>query len=102
MKFNIADYFTQMQPANIIRVEALKNYCKIYFKNNQNTLVISITLMRVQERLPAEMFVRVHRSHLVNKLHVKRMKKQPARQVEMNNGEYIPVSRRKAAMVAVQ
>jgi two-component system, LytTR family, response regulator len=99
MKFNIADYFTQMPPTNIIRVEALKNYCKIYFKNNQHTLVVSITLMRVQERLPAEMFVRVHRSHLVNKLHVKRMKKQPVRVVEMTNGACVPISRRKAAMV---
>jgi two-component system, LytTR family, response regulator len=102
MKFNIADYFTQMPPANIIRVEALKNYCRIYFKNNQNTLVVSITLMRVQERLPAEMFVRVHRSHLVNKLYIKRMKRQPDRQVEMTNGEYVPISRRKAVLVAMQ
>jgi two-component system, LytTR family, response regulator len=99
MKFSIADYFSQMPPTNIIRVEALKNYCKIYFKNNQNTLVISITLMRVQERLPSEMFVRVHRKHLINKLHIKHLKKEPARVIEMNNGEYIPISRRKLAEV---
>jgi two-component system, LytTR family, response regulator len=99
MKFNISDYFSQMPPTNIIRVEALKNYCRIYFKNNQHTLVLSITLMRVQERLPSEMFVRVHRSHLVNKLYIKRMNRQPARVIEMNNGEYIPISRRKLAGV---
>jgi two-component system, LytTR family, response regulator len=102
MKFNIADYFKQMPPTNIIRVEALKNYCKIYFKNNQHTLVLSITLIRVQERLPAEMFVRVHRSHLINKLHIKYLKKQPARVIEINNGEYIPISRRKVGMVGIQ
>ena len=101
MKFNISDYFTQIQPTDIVRVEAIKNYSRIYFNNSQTTLVLAITLMRVQELLPAEMFIRVHRSHLINKLHVKNMKRQPARVVEMNNGQYVPLSRRKAAGIAI-
>jgi len=96
MNFYPSNWYTQIQPANILRIEAIKNYCKIYFNNNQAALVLCSTLMRVQERLPSEMFIRVHRSHLVNWIHVKEIKKKPVMRVEMTNGEYVPVSRRKA------
>lgn len=99
MRFNVTRYFAQTPPSNIIRVEALKNYCKIYLYNSQKVMMICITLMRVQDKLPAEMFVRVHRSHLINRHHIKRIRKEPEPIIEMMNGECIPISRRKLSSI---
>ncbi len=50
---------------SIVRAEALSNYSKIYFDNGK-VLVISKVLQWLEDRLPQNNFIRVHRSHLVN------------------------------------
>jgi two-component system LytT family response regulator len=87
------------EPGNIVRVEAKSNYCKIYFINSFKTVVVSKVLHLVQENLPADMFVRVHRSHLVNRLYIKQFSGIHTRIVELTNGEFVAVSRRKHAMI---
>lgn len=86
-------------PGSILRVEASSNYCKIHFINQQKRLVVSKVLLWVQDRLPADMFIRVHRSHLVNRLHVQKVKGTSVKIIQLTNGEFIPVSRRKQAML---
>ena len=77
---------------DIIRIEALSNYSRIYFADG-NTKVVAKVLHLFQDILPANMFVRVHRSHLVNKLFVKSINGSINKKLLMNNGEYIGVSR---------
>lgn len=49
---------------DIYYVEADRNYCRIFAKNGDYLLVM--TLKDIEEKLPATHFYRVHRSYLVN------------------------------------
>ena len=89
------------EPTSILRVEAQSNYCKIHFADQHQTLVVSKVLMWVQERLPPDMFVRVHRSHLVNKNYVQEIT--ISGNIIMQNTAVASVSRRfkKQAMLSL-
>jgi len=50
---------------NVIYIEALENYVTLYTKDEKYT--IHFTLKSVEHQLPAFMFIRVHRSFIVNK-----------------------------------
>jgi DNA-binding LytR/AlgR family response regulator len=54
--------------ADILYFEADRNYCKIYAKNKECLLVM--TLKEIDEKLPRENFLRIHRSYIVNLSHV--------------------------------
>lgn len=49
---------------DILYIEAERNYCRIYSKNREYLLVI--TLKDMDEKLPSKHFLRVHRSFIVN------------------------------------
>jgi DNA-binding LytR/AlgR family response regulator len=53
---------------DIYYFEADRNYCKIYAKNKECLLVM--TLKEIDDRLPPEHFLRIHRSFIVNLSHV--------------------------------
>lgn len=76
---------------DIKRIEANSNYCHIYF-NDGKKLVVAKVLCWFQNKLPADIFMRVHRSHLVNRHHVKNV---DTTTLHMNSGESIAISRRK-------
>ena len=85
MFFNIND---------IIHLEANSNYTTIYF-NNQPKLTASKTLKDFEELLPADIFFRPHHSHIINLNYIKRYLKGDGGQIEMQNGNYVDVARRK-------
>ena len=87
-----------MPVADIIRIEAVSNYSRIYLSNG-NTIVVAKVLHLLQDLLPETMFVRVHRSHLINKLFVKAIKGKNKKRLLMNNGEYIGVSRSNSVQI---
>ena len=84
-------------PAEIKRIEAISNYSRIFFADGSN-MVVSKVLAWFEKSLPADMFVRVHRSHLVNKQYIKAVKGIVTKTLLMNSGEYIVVSRRRKDM----
>ena len=88
-----------LEPNNILRIEAQSNYCKIYFIDRCKTVVVAKVLHLVQQKLPADMFVRVHKSHLINKQHIRHVSGTNQKIAELTNGECIPISRRKQAVV---
>jgi two-component system LytT family response regulator len=57
-------------------------------------MVVAKVLRLLQDLLPESMFVRVHRSHLVNRRFVKELSGISSKRLLMNNGEYIIISRR--------
>jgi DNA-binding LytR/AlgR family response regulator len=89
------DGIHHFEPEQIVRVEALNNYCKIHFINQERALVVSKVLSWVEKNLPPEMFIRVHRSRLVNKNYVEKSKNAKAGVIHLITCESIPVSRRK-------
>ncbi len=83
--FNIRD---------IIHLEASSNYTTIYFKDHPK-LTASKTLKDFEELLPANIFFRTHHSHIINLNYIKRYLKGDGGQIEMQNGNYVDVARRK-------
>ncbi|MBX9784367.1 MAG: LytTR family transcriptional regulator [Chitinophagaceae bacterium] len=80
--------------STIIRIEALSNYSKLFFVNGK-TLVVAKVLRWFEEGLSAEIFIRTHRTHLVNKQFIHAYRHGNGAQVKLVNGESINVSKRK-------
>ena len=79
---------------HIIRLEAQSNYTMIYF-DDQPKMMASRTLKEFEEILPVDTFFRIHNSHIINLLFIKKYIRGDGGQVEMKNGDHILVSRRK-------
>jgi two-component system, LytTR family, response regulator len=86
----------------IIRVQAISNYSKLFFsrKSGRKTLVVAKVLRWFEENLGTEHFVRVHRTHIVNKNFISNFINStvhPAHggKLFLSNGELIEVSKRK-------
>lgn len=81
---------------NIIRIEALSNYSKIYF-DNEKTLTVAKVLQWFEETLPHDIFCRIHRTHIVNKMFIASLSYD--NKVTLKNGEQLQISRRKKNLV---
>ena len=68
------------------------NYCKFYLSDNR-TLFISKTLKNITKNLPPEKFMRVHKSFLVNLVHIKKYLRKGHGELLMSNDDILPVSR---------
>lgn len=56
---------------DILYVEGLKDYVKIYIEGQPKPIISLMTMKAMEEMLPAEKFLRVHRSFIVNKEQIK-------------------------------
>ena len=56
---------------SIIYVEALGDYLKVYCTDQ--TLVVYLSLGKLEALLPAQLFIRIHRSTIVNKQYIRFM-----------------------------
>lgn len=65
----INDGFQRILMKHILYVEAAGSYCTLHV-HGMSPILVSAPLARVAERLDKEYFIRVHRSYLVNKLHI--------------------------------
>jgi DNA-binding LytR/AlgR family response regulator len=63
-----ADYsLVKVAFADILYIEGLDNYIKIHFENSKS-LLVRMSMKAVSEKLPAQEFIRVHRSFII-KMH---------------------------------
>ena len=63
-----SDYkLVQIELDNILYVEGLKDYVKIYEEGNQRPILSLMSMKTMEELLPASRFMRVHRSYIVQK-----------------------------------
>ncbi len=79
---------------SIINCESESNYTRIYTTEGDKFMV-SKTLKDIESMLKGHNFVRVHHSHLVNIIHIKRYIKGRGGELVLKNGTVIPVSRNK-------
>jgi two-component system LytT family response regulator len=79
---------------NIIYLEASNNYTQIYLATDQKFLVCR-TLKEFEEMLPADPFVRIHHSTIVNKYYVEKYIRGDGGQVVMRHGRVLDVSKRR-------
>jgi two-component system LytT family response regulator len=84
--------YISLQTAQIVRIESSSNYSRVFF-TNRSPLVVCKILQWFEDLLPPEGFVRVHRSHLVNRSFIA---ERPAENyLLLENGQVVPVSRRR-------
>lgn len=60
--------------ADILFIEGLKDYVKIYTTDNKFTLTL-ISLIKLENLLSSKGFARIHRSYIINIKHVKSIQK---------------------------
>jgi two-component system LytT family response regulator len=80
--------------SDIIHIEAKSNYTVFSFLNRPK-LTVSKTLKEFEELLPPNLFFRPHHSHMIHLQYVKRYIKGDGGQIELQNGEFVDVSRKK-------
>jgi two-component system LytT family response regulator len=79
---------------SIVHLEAHSNYTVIHFSNHPK-ITASKTMKEFEELLPAGIFFRLHHSHIINLQFIKKYIKGDGGQVELENGTFVDVSRRK-------
>lgn len=63
-----SDYkLIRIELKNILYVEGLKDYVKIYEENTGRPVISLMSMKAMEEMLPADRFMRVHRSYIVQK-----------------------------------
>lgn len=62
------DKMIKIRISNLLYIEAERNYCKLYCKDKEHLLVS--TLKDLIEKLPSNLFLRIHRSFIVNISHI--------------------------------
>lgn len=86
--------------SDIVAIRAADDYCDVTLRDGRN-LLTTLSLARFLATLPAR-FVRVHKSHAVNRAHVTTIAPKPGggRLLMMSDGSAVPVGRSYEASVA--
>jgi two-component system LytT family response regulator len=82
--------------ADIVHCESYDKYTRIYC-GDKKMILSSRTLGEFEDLLTSSGFIRVHKSHLINKSHISRYIKGEGGQIELTNGAFVDVSRRSKA-----
>lgn len=80
------------KPEEIIRLEGVSNYTKFFFID-KSSLLTSRTMREYEEMLQNCGFIRIHKSHLVNKVHV--INYHAEGMLTMSDGSKVEISRRR-------
>ena len=91
--FPTSEGFELIHTNQILYCKADSNYCLIKSIDESNK-TISKTLKSVEELLPEKLFKRIHKSYVINLNYIVRYYKSD-KEVELTNGEKLPVSFRK-------
>lgn len=84
-----ADYkIIKVEISDIVYVEGMSEYLKIYVAGEQMPKVVLMSFSRLLEKLPASRFVRVHRSYVINLAKVSEVS---SGMVLMSTGKRIPI-----------
>lgn len=57
--------------SDILYIESMKDYIKIFLKNQPNPVLTLMTIKSMEEKLPSQDFMRVHRSFIVHLSEIK-------------------------------
>lgn len=89
-----SDGITMLKLENIIRLESDQGYTTFYSTEGEK-LLVSRSIGEFEESLPKELFFRVHVSHMVNLNFVKKYIKEDGGYLILENGDQIPLARRR-------
>ena len=84
-----SDYkLVQIDLDRILYIEGLKDYVKIHLEGEPKAILSLLSMKAMEEKLPADRFIRVHRSYIVQKSKIKVIDRGRI----VFNKDYIPVS----------
>lgn len=84
-----SDYkLVQVDLDRILYVEGLKDYVKIHMEGEQRAVISLLSMKAMEETLPADRFIRVHRSFIVQRSKIKIIERGRI----VFNKDYIPIS----------
>jgi DNA-binding LytR/AlgR family response regulator len=84
-----ADYnLVKITLSDIAYIEALKDYIKIYLSSAPKPVITKISMKAMEEKLPSESYIRVHKSYIVSMAKVSSIRKN---RIIIGNSE-IPLS----------
>ncbi|MBQ9385526.1 MAG: LytTR family transcriptional regulator DNA-binding domain-containing protein [Bacteroidaceae bacterium] len=78
----------RVKPDNILYIEGMGEYLKIYHLDAAMPLVVLMSMKRILEQLPDDRFARVHKSYIVN---LNRITSNSRTQITMENASVIPI-----------
>lgn len=87
-----SDYYSFIKVKDIIRCEGWQKYTRLYITNG-DVAVSSYNIGKFKELLDNYGFINTHKSHLINKTHVKYYKKEGF--VVLSDGSEVPLARRR-------
>ena len=61
--------------ADIVYIEGLKDYIKIHLKSSQRPIVTRMPMKTIEEQLPADAFIRIHKSYIVSIAYITAVRK---------------------------
>ena len=82
---------------HLVRIEADSNYCRLFLENGK-ILFVAKVLKKFEAKLDRQLFIRPHKTHLVNKNFISSYIKGVHASLMLSNGEQIPVARSKKGL----
>lgn len=84
-----SDYRMLRVPINSIKyIESMSEYVRIFVEDSAKPIVSLLSMKKIEETLPADTFMRVHRSYLVNLNKVKEVSKM---RIVYDGNVYVPI-----------
>ena len=84
-----SDYkLIQIELDKILYIEGLKDYIKIHLEDNPRPILSLVSMKMMEDKLPANRFIRIHRSFIVQKQKIKIIEKGRI----VFGKDYIPIS----------
>jgi len=83
-----SDYkIVRIETASIAYIEAMSEYLRI-MSDNLKPIVVLLSMKKMEEHLPATMFMRIHRSYIIN---LKRIREVIKNHVVLSDGTSLPI-----------
>ena len=84
-----SDYRVLRVPIDSIKyIESMSEYVRIYVEGNPKPIISLLSMKKIEENLPSSLFMRVHRSYLVNLNKVKEVSRM---RIVYDNDVYVPI-----------
>ena len=78
----------RVEVSDIRCVEGMSEYLKIHLASRERPVVVLMSMKKLEEELPHEMFMRVHRSWIVN---LRRIREISKNRIQLDNEREVPV-----------
>lgn len=94
---SIGNSYKFFYPEDIVYCKSEGNYTKVFFQDGKSTTTAK-KMKDLELVLPESIFVRVHHSYIINLMYVSKFHNEEIKEIEMQDGSRISVSRRKKSV----